>query len=551
MKKLFLLLTACIPLNPILNAGNVKTVSSKIDHVIVFLDGAQVFRKAKISIPKGISTIVFDSLSSKMNPSSIQVTGQGNYTILEVKYEIHYPGPDAPKTLPTKIIHEIHFLEDSIETANYLLEELVMNKQALEQEKLLLAANKIIRGEGHSDTMPVLREAMAYYRQQMKDINKALMNNKIYQSKGRKALLRMQNRLALLKNYNAHHGNTDEADKSPSHQVLVSISADAAVNGFMQINYMVQNAGWSPKYDLRASDIQSPVSLTYNANVYQNTGIDWTGVKLTLSTANPNQNNNKPVMPVWYINYYMAIKAETSNLWSEKEMALADTQIRTSGNAMLPDAMTDYASISATIGNFEFAIKQVYDIPADGINHTVAVLKKNLNANYYYYLVPKYDQDAFLMAKLTGWEELSLLPGSVNIYYAGTYIGKTSLNPMVLNDTLELSLGRDKNISSKRTKVKDKEKDEIIGNNRKKTITYELTFRNNKSMPVKLFVEDQIPVALSNEIKVALINDGGANFDNDSGFLRWRINLGAKDQQKLTFTYSIKYDSDKNLLGNL
>jgi len=122
---------------------------------------------------------------------------------------------------------------------------------------------------------------------------------------------------------------------------------------------------------------------------------------------------------------------------------------------------------------------------------------------------------------------------------------------MVLNHTLQLSLGRDKNISSKRTKVKDKEKDEIIGNNRKKTITYELTFRNNKSMPVKLFVEDQIPVALSNEIKIALINDGGANFDKDSGFLRWRINLGAKDQQELTFTYSIKYDSDKNLLGNL
>ncbi len=551
MKKLLLLLAIYLPLSFISKANNVKTVSSNIDHVTVFLDGAQVFRNVKINIPKGISTIVFDGLSSKINPSSIQVSGQGNYTILEVKYEIHYPGPDAPKTLPGKIIHEIHFLEDSIEKANYLLEELVMNKQALEQEKALLSANKIIRGEGHSDTMPVLREAMAYYRQQMKNINKALMNNKMYQSKAKKALLRMQDRLTLLKNYNTHHGNIDEADKTPNHQVLVSISADAAVNGFMQINYMVQGAGWSPKYDLRASDIQSPVSLTYNANVYQNTGIDWAGVKLTLSTANPNQNNDKPVMPVWYINYYMAINTRTSNLWEDKEMAVADSQVETSGNAMPADAITDYATLSATIGNFEFAIKQVYDIPSDGISHTVAVLKRNLIADYYYYLLPKYDQDAFLMAKLSGWEELSLLPGNVNIYYAGTYIGKTSLNPMVLNDTLELSLGRDKNISSKRTKVKDKEKDEIIGNDRKKTITYELAFRNNKSMPVKLFIEDQIPVALSKEIKVTLIDDGGANFDKDSGFLRWRVILGAKDQQKLSFTYSIKYDSDKNLLGNL
>ncbi len=551
MKKSILLITACLLLIPFSKANILKPVKSKVDHVTVFLSGAQVFRTAQFSISKGISTIIFDGVSAHINPSSIQVSGQGNYTILEVKHDIHYPEPDAPLTLPNKIIREIHLLEDSINITNYQKEELIMNRQAFEQEKTLLAANKIIRGEGHSDTMPVLREAMAYYRQQMQNINHELIKNKIGQSDVNKKLERMQARLSSLRNYNAHQGHPEDPDKLPSHQVQVTIMADAAIQGKMTINYLVQGAGWSPKYDIRASDIQSPVTLVYKANIYQNTGIDWTGVKLTLSTANPNQNNSKPVMPVWYINYYMARNASTSNVWEEKAMEVADSQTATSAGNVNKDALAEYATISETIGNFEFEIKQVYDIPTDGISHAVSVLNQELAADFYHYLVPKYDQSAFLMAKVIGWEEMSLLPGSANIYYAGTYIGQTTLNPAALNDTLELSLGRDKSITAKRSKLKDKEREEMIGNDRKKTIAYELTIRNNKSYAVNLIIEDQIPVALANDIKVKLIDDGGAKYNGDTGFLNWKVTLAAKDNQNIRFTYSIKYNSEKSLLGNL
>jgi len=66
---------------------------------------------------------------------------------------------------------------------------------------------------------------------------------------------------------------------------------------------MVPDAGWSPAYDLRADDITSPVKLTYKANVYQSTGVNWDNVNVKLSTINPNRSNVKPVLAPWYVDF--------------------------------------------------------------------------------------------------------------------------------------------------------------------------------------------------------------------------------------------------------
>ena len=58
---------------------NETTVKSKINNVTVFLNGAQVFRKAQFKIKKGVSNIILDSISSNINANSIQVNGKGNY----------------------------------------------------------------------------------------------------------------------------------------------------------------------------------------------------------------------------------------------------------------------------------------------------------------------------------------------------------------------------------------------------------------------------------------------------------------------------------------
>ena len=52
----------------------------------------------------------------------------------------------------------------------------------------------------------------------------------------------------------------------------------------------------------------------------------------------------------------------------------------------------------------------------------------NTPATYQYYVTPKLDRDAFLTAQVTNWEQYNLLSGEANLFFEGTYLGKTYLN---------------------------------------------------------------------------------------------------------------------------
>ena len=71
----------------------------------------------------------------------------------------------------------------------------------------------------------------------------------------------------------------------------------------LDINYLTQGASWYPFYDLRAESISSPIDMLYKGQVTQNTGIDWKKVKLTLSSGNPNQSNEAPILSAWFLRF--------------------------------------------------------------------------------------------------------------------------------------------------------------------------------------------------------------------------------------------------------
>ena len=367
-----------------------------------------------------------------------------------------------------------------------------------------------------------------------------------------------------MKNYQYKITQQNPPNLEPVHQVVVTVWSDELTAGTVGVNYTVSNAGWSPSYDLRAKDTGSPVSLTYKAQVHQNTGIDWESIRLKLSTINPNQNKNKPVLPVWYLNYYVHqqiisggehalarnftdIVEEASAAYKEfeKDKQLDDSFLE---NKKLPLILADKNQVLA---NVEFNITMPYTIKSGGNQHYVAVQTHKLNADYYHYLVPKLDKDAFLMAKITDWEDLNLLPAQANIYYQSTYIGKSYINPSVLADTLELSLGRDRGILVTRKKLKDEEREKIIGKNKVKNIRYELAIKNLKSTVSKLIIEDQSPVSSNDDISVKLEENETGDYNEKTGKLLWKLNLDARKSETLKFAYSIKYDKNKQLLGAL
>src|SRR5690606_25436818 len=136
-----------------------------------------------------------------------------------------------------------------------------------------------------------------------------------------------------------------------------------------------------------------------------------------------------------------------------------------------------------------------YTIPSDGKQHNVAVKTAQLNATYRYYTVPKLDRDAFLQARITGWEDLNLLPASTNIFYEGTYVGQGYIDVRNVKDTMNLSLGRDKKIVVRRERDKELRTVKTIGSNVKETYVYKISVRNTRNKAIDVVVMDQVPIS--------------------------------------------------------
>jgi uncharacterized protein (TIGR02231 family) len=89
----------------------------------------------------------------------------------------------------------------------------------------------------------------------------------------------------------------------PTKEIVLSFFAEKEVTINIKTSYLVDNASWVPMYDVNVENTTKPVNLTYKAGIAQNTGMDWKDVKLSVSTANPSFNNNRPIMRPKYIDY--------------------------------------------------------------------------------------------------------------------------------------------------------------------------------------------------------------------------------------------------------
>ncbi len=556
MKNILISILLVASTSVVLGAKIEKKIPSKINSVTVYLNGAQVQRKGRVSLKKGINKLIFQDVSPFLNPKTIQVSGLGDYIILDSKKTIQYPEPIERKEIPSKITFQIKKMKDSIKILNFERTNVSAKLNHLNTERKYILANKIY----YKDTLPVLKESLAYLRKQLFEITELEHDLKVKNDQIQQQIIAINKRLKELNNYQNNNKPID--NRKPIHQIEVMVQAKKELSGSMTISYFVSNASWSPSYDIRVKNSNSPVELTMKGTVYQNTGESWENVKLTLSTNNPYKNKIKPELSVWYINYYNpnigyykdakvtpkrlneAKKSIQTLSYAEVATESADYQMDNYAPAAVRS--TNYTVKTQTMANVEYRIDLRYSIESDNKAHLVAVNQQEISANYIHYLVPKYDKESYLVAQLVDWEELDLLPSKANLYYEGSYIGETRINPTA-NDTLYISLGNDRNVRIKRTKDKEKSREKVFSNRKSTTVSYDLFVKNMSTSTYQIIVEDHMPVSQNKSIVVTIENKSRANFNEKTGMMEWKFDLKPKGNKKLNYTYKVEYDNDKPL----
>ncbi len=565
MKKLILLFF----ISSFLSYGNDKKAKSTIKKVTVYLQGAQVTRDAYIHLLPGSNKYNLSNLSPFIDENSIQVSGLKSASVVSLNYKVDY----LKKEEDTE---EIIVLS---EKQKLLLKQisLLRNKiKGLEEEELLLTTNRKLNVENTSTDLAKIKEFALYYGNRI-----TVLRNDIYDALQEvNNLNRENNKVSLrLKNLSDHTG-------PERGEIVLKLESDLPLSLSLKVSYTVSNADWFPVYDIKAKDIQSPLSFYYKAHVYQQTGIDWDNAQITLSTNDPSIDSDKPEVTPYYLNFvnsyayknsapkkksrykynplikrvngtvvdqsglplpgvnvvikgttigtqtdfdgnysldisegqelvfsYIGQKAEEVPVYASlinmrlqedasslEEVVVtaygtsaiqgrsADVLIR--GNSSIKSTQStlyivdgvpqdDISSIdqseiknietlkgsSATaiygsrgangvvivttrtsaatenITSKEFKIKKTYSIPS--INDITAIHIDDfiIDASYEYFAAPILNENVFLTAKLASWEQFDLLPGEANIYFVGSYAGKTFIDPFKTEKNLTISLG--------------------------------------------------------------------------------------------------------------
>jgi hypothetical protein len=74
-----------------------------------------------------------------------------------------------------------------------------------------------------------------------------------------------------------------------------------------------------------------------------------------------------------------------------------------------------------------------------------------------------------------------------------------------------------------------------------------LRLKNNKSRKIELVVEDQIPLSNNKEIKVEMKDHNKAEYNEQTGLLKWTMAVNSKEYKTLKFSYAVTYNKDMPL----
>jgi uncharacterized protein (TIGR02231 family) len=534
MKKFLIVVLLALAISASTVEGQEKYIALAVSQVTVFRQGAQLYGELPFTVQPGTVDIVAGGLSPYIDANSIQVKGEGDFMIMGVNHRNNYLENPAETEVIKGLRNKIEVLANKIEDENTAIDVL------LEKENFLKSNYDVVTNKS-TITPEQLKALLDIYTSNTESVKTTILKKKRLIKGYDEEKRQLENQLAT----------TVDKSKLPTGEIVVTVAGTKTTTGKLKLSYVVMNAGWYPTYDIRVDDIASPASIIYRANIWQNSGIDWKDVKVSLSNASPMTAGALPSLNPWFIDFYQPIAYqqlnETVTVRGAKSMPASkakaeDVMMVAEESAPLP------VTVSESNISFSFDVNVAQTILSDGKPEAVELQRLTVPATYSYAATPKLSTSAFLMGYITDWDEYNLLPGESNIYFNNTFTGKGFINTAELTDTLPVSLGADNNITIKRERRKDFTSQKLIGANKVETLSFLISVRNNKSQTAEIKLRDQIPLSQNSDITVEALELTGGKLNAVTGEVSWNLRVEPRETKEIILTYSVKHPKDKKVI---
>ncbi len=570
-----------------------------IDEVTVYRGQALVSRAVKVE-GAGLSEILVTDLPEHVVPASLYAEADGGGAeVRSVRYRVRPVMQDVNEEV-RKLDDQIRGLDDKLRAVGKRGELLAEHKAYLAKLETFVApaANvEISKGVLNADTLTSLTQLLLTQRQTIADADLKLALEQRELSEQKTLAVRERDAIA---------GRSNKTVREAV--VLVNLPAGAKV-GSLHLRYLVDAAGWSPSYtvraDGRADGKKDKVQVEYHAAIQQMSGEDWGDVAMTLSTATPSLVSRAPELKPMLVSLAMAAqtqgKSEGDYQNVRKELAFKQRQADNTralsngpqggqkyednfgrgdvkaladgvmaGDRALNTLACDMqlldllstdrvVRVAATAQKREEGLSITYtlasktSLPSRADVQQVQIASMSMPAEFYKVATPVLTEYVYDEASVSNDSKVVLLAGPVAAYSEGRFVGSGEVATIAGGEKFIVGFGIDSSLRASRELVE--KTDNVQGGNRIVDLTYRLAIDNFGEAAAKVRLMDRLPKAREGEIKLTLTDGGGTqatepDVQKKTGILRWDVTAAAAGSGSKAFAleYKFRLEHDKQLM---
>jgi uncharacterized protein (TIGR02231 family) len=553
MRRTLAILLALAPAAPAQAATSFDQaldVSSMITAVTVYPDRAQITRRAHIDVAPGSYSVRFNKLPMSLMADSVRVGGAGTAAALLHGFDLKttYLGQS-----PDKQVAALEAKRQSIEDAD---RNLLDQRQMHERQLNILVqtskrtgdslANQLSAGKSKIAEWQAL---LAFLQNQETKESTAIRNLDIQRRTLQQQRAKLDVELGKLRGFR----------QQATRQIPVTVEVTRGGGLDLTLEYVVPNASWTPAYDARLDSNGERLDWRYYGVVAQQTGEDWAGVHLKLSTARPASGSQPPAIPTWFLSLYQPpmpamapAPRAAANIQMQKNAYGGAADLHRAREEDERPAQEPVAIVQDQGSSVTLEVPRPVNIPSDGESHQTPVGKAAFTPKLSYRVVPRITTDAFLTVETTHAGPWPILPGPVKAFVGQDYVGTTPLSTdIVPGQKFMLPMGVDRGIQVRRQRLeKNIGEAGLLRKDGFAEYKYEVLLSNYKKTAQTVQVVEPVPQTTEQLIKVVLDHGDAQLLPNTvPGQARWEFKLNPGEKKQLHWGYKVEFPQGQQPSG--
>ena len=523
--------------------------TSAIDAVTVYPDGATVTRVIALDLAAGDSTLVAKDFPLSLDPSSLRIEGEAGARLTIGTIDARPPRAAPPVNLP-ELDKRIEALKDQRADLQGTVD--AANARRKFAQHFAEASPAGLGEKGEARPITEWRAAFSAVAEEIATADTAIREATRKQRE-------IDRQIAQLE--------AERSAKPPSKlEVRIDVAAAAQTKATLRVTYNVRNARWLPLYDARldtgAKDRKPQLELVRRAEVTQSTGEDWSNVALGVSTVRIARGGSSPELGSLLAQYPQVPKPMAAG--SVSDLARPAPVLRQAQSPAMakiaesaePRERADEQQAVAEIGGFQATFKlpgRVSLGAAEGAK-SMRIAAMTVPADLAVRAAPVLDPTAFLEASFKQTDDTTLLPGKVAIYRDGVFVGRGKLSASAKDDIVRLGFGADDKIRIERAVLKRNEGSAglLVTTSKTDERSFKTTIRNGHDFPIKVVIEDQLPVSESEDIVVEMLPattpPTAKDIRDKRGVLEWSFDAKPGEVKDINFAWRIRWPKDKSMV---